>query len=150
MDAALPVGPNGGSRDQSKPPRAARRHPGPPKGAFGTKTGPLGCPRSAVEVSVGPANGSLAQIRPPGAARGPPGPQKGLFGPKRALLGAPAVLLRSLKGPKHMVWMRPTQLDQPVAVGPKSGPPGLPTDLRGLQKGLFGPKRALLGTQKCC
>ena len=30
-----------------------------------------------------------------------------------------------------MIWMRPTQLDQPVAVGPKSGPPGLPRDLQG-------------------
>ena len=44
-----------------------------------------------------------------------------------------------------MIWMRPTQLDQPVALGPKLGPPGLPKDLRGPQKGLSGPKRALLG-----
>ena len=48
------------------------------------------------------------------------------FGPKRALLGAPGVPQRSLKGPKHMVWMRPTQLDQPVAFGIKSGPRGCP------------------------
>ena len=44
-----------------------------------------------------------------------------------------------------MIWMRPTQLDQPVAVGPKLGSPGLPKALRGPQKGLSGPKRALLG-----
>ena len=41
--------------------------------------------------------------------------------------------------------MWPTQLDQPVAVGPKSGPPGLPKALRGPKKGLSGPKWALLG-----
>ena len=34
-----------------------------------------------------------------------------------------------------MIWMRPTQLDQPVAFGPKLGPPGLPR----------APKRAFLG-----
>ena len=141
MDAALPVGPNGGSRDQSKPPRAARRHPGPPKGAFGTKTGPLGCPRSAVEVSVGPANGSLAQIRHPGAAHGPPGPPKGAIWAKTGPFGDPKVLLRFLKGPKHMVWMQPTQLDQPVAVGPKSGPWGCP----GPPKGPFWAKTGPYG-----
>ena len=44
-----------------------------------------------------------------------------------------------------MIWMRPTQLDQPVALGPKLGAPGLPKDLRGPQKGLSGLKRAFLG-----
>ena len=44
-----------------------------------------------------------------------------------------------------MIWMRPTQLDQPVVLGPKSGPPGPPESLRGHQKGLYGPKWALLG-----
>ena len=51
----------------------------------------------------------------------------------------------SLKGSEHMIWMQPTQLDQPVSLGPKLGPPGLPKDLRGPQKGLSGPKWALLG-----
>ena len=41
--------------------------------------------------------------------------------------------------------MQPTQLDQPVALGPKLGPQGLPRALRGHQKGLSGPKRALFG-----
>ena len=36
--------------------------------------------------------------------------------------------------------MWPTQLDQPVALGPKSGPPGLPENLQGHQKWLSGPK----------
>jgi len=45
----------------------------------------------------------------------------------------------------NILAMWPTQLDQPVAVGPKSGPPRLPKDLRGPQKGLSEPKRALLG-----
>ena len=38
-----------------------------------------------------------------------------------------------------------TQADQLAAVGTKSGPLGPSDDLRGLQKGHFGPKRALLG-----
>ena len=82
---------------------------------------------------------------PPGLPENLRGPQKGLSGPKRALLGAPGVLLRSLEGPEHMVWMRPTQLDRPMVVWPKSGPLGLPEVLWGPQKGLSGPKRALLG-----
>ena len=47
--------------------------------------------------------------------------------------------------------MQVTQLDQPVTVGPKTGPPGPSEDLQDPQKGLLGPKRALLGplgTQK--
>ena len=40
--------------------------------------------------------------------------------------------------------MWPIQLDQPVAVRPKSGPPGLAMALLGPQKGLYGPKGALL------
>ena len=40
--------------------------------------------------------------------------------------------------------MWPIQLDQPVAVGPKSGPPGLAMALLGPQKGLYGPKGAFL------
>ena len=37
------------------------------------------------------------------------GPQKGLSRPKRALLGALGVPYRSVKGPKHVIWMRPNQ-----------------------------------------
>ena len=109
---------------------------GPPKGIFCPKRCLFGGPSSAVEVFEeagahdmdtaqpdGSASGSWAQIRPLGAAKGPPGPPKGPFWPKRAFLGAPGVQKWSLKGPKHMVWMRLTQLDQPVAVGPKTGLP---------------------------
>ena len=56
-----------------------------------------------------------------GPTEDPRGPKKGLSGPKRALLGAPGVPQRSLKRPEHTIWMLPTQLDQPVAVGTKSG-----------------------------
>ena len=50
-----------------------------------------------------------------------------------------------MKRPEHMIWIRLCQTDQPVAVGPKSGPWGLPKDLRGPHKGLSGLKRAFLG-----
>ena len=50
-----------------------------------------------------------------------------------------------MKRPEHMIWIRLSQTDQPVAVGPKSGPWGLPKDLRGPQKGLSGLKRAFFG-----
>ena len=66
-------------------------------------------------------------------------PQKGSFGPKRGLLGAPGVPLRSVKRQEHMVYMQSIQLDQPVAVGTKSGHLRPPEDLRGPQKGLLGP-----------
>ena len=71
-------------------------------------------------VALGPKFG------PPWLPKDLRGPQKGLSGPKRALMGAPGVPQRSLKGPKHMVWLRPTQLDQPVAFGINSGPRGCP------------------------
>ena len=41
--------------------------------------------------------------------------------------------------------MQPTQLDQPVAVGTKSGHFGPSEDYGGSQKGLFGRNWALLG-----
>ena len=50
-----------------------------------------------------------------------------------------------MKRLEHMIWIRLSQTDQPVAVGPKVGPPGPSEDLWGPQKGLSGPKRALLG-----
>ena len=77
-------------------------------------------------VALGPKFG------PPWLPKDLRGPQKGLSGPKRALLGALGVPQRSLKGPKHMVWMRPTQLDQPVAAWTKSD--------TGAQKGPFWTK----------
>ena len=79
------------------------------------------------------------QIRLPGAVRGRPGPQKGPSGLKWALLGALGVSQSSLKGPKHMIWMQPTQLDQPVALGPKN-PLSLPF-------GRFGPRKGLRGAR---
>ena len=48
--------------------------------------------------------------------------------------------------PKCVVTIVPTQSDQSVAVGTKSGPRGPSEDLWDLQKGHFGPKRALLGS----
>ena len=50
-----------------------------------------------------------------------------------------------MKRLEHMIWIRLSQTDQPVAVGPKVGPPGPFEDIWGPQKGLSGPKRALLG-----
>ena len=48
--------------------------------------------------------------------------------------------------PKCVVTIIPAQSDQSVAVGTKSGPVGPSEDLWDLQKGHFGPKRALLGS----
>ena len=45
--------------------------------------------------------------------------------------------------PKCVVTIIPAQSDQSVAVGTKSGPWGPSEDLWDLQKGHFGPKRAL-------
>ena len=50
-----------------------------------------------------------------------------------------------MKRLEHMIWIRLSQTDQPVAVGPKSGPWGLPKDLRGPQKGLSALKQAPFG-----
>ena len=47
--------------------------------------------------------------------------------------------------PKCVVTIIPTQSDQSVAVGTKSGPWGSSEDLLDLQKGHLGPKRVLLG-----
>ena len=43
-----------------------------------------------------------------------------------------------MKRLEHMIWIRLSQTDQPVAVGPKVGPPGP-------YKTLWGPQKALLG-----
>merc|ERR1712020_374461 len=79
------------------------------------------------------------------------GPWKFRYQGQIALFGPPG----TQKGPdtrsKCVVSMSPTQAGQSGAVGTKSGPSGPPEDLRGPQKGYFGPKRALLwspGAQK--
>jgi len=99
--------------------------PRPPwgqKGAFWAKTVPLrviGGPEEAQYQSKdGATSGSRDQIWSPG-------PSKDLQG--------------------HMIWIRLSQTDQPVAVGPKSGPWGLPKDLRGPKKAVSWRKRTLLG-----
>ena len=97
---------------------------------------------------VGPTSGTWAQIRPPGAAQGPPGLPKGPFWAKTGPFGGPgsAVEVYYRARAHDMNAAHPVaQLDQPVALGPKLGPPGLPRALRGSQRGLSGPKRALLG-----
>ena len=79
-------------------------------------------------VTVGPKTG------PPGHSEALRGPQKGLSRPKRALLGSLGVPLRSIKGPKHLIWMRPTQAQCVevfwTPVGPSRPSPGL----KGAQK----------------
>ena len=64
-------------------------------------------------------------------------------------VGASGVPKKSLKGPQCMIWMWPTQLDQPAAVKNKSAPFRNSEDLhgprrtQGPQKGLFGTLRVL-------
>ena len=117
---------------------------GPP----GTQKGPNTRSKCVVGMSPTQADQSGAV----GTKSGLPGPsddlrgtQKGHFGPKRALLGPPG----AQKGPdtrsKCVVSMSLTQTGQSGAVGTKSAPPGPSEDLRGPQKGLSRPKRALLG-----
>ena len=73
------------------------------------------------------------------------GPWKFRYQGQIAIFGPP----RTQKGPdtrsKCVVSMSPTQADQSGAVQTKFGPSGPPEDLRGPQKGHFGPKWALLG-----
>ena len=64
--------------------------------------------------------------------------KKGHFGPKKGLLGPLAATKKNHTRSKCVVTMSPTQLDYPMAVGPKSGPPGLPKGLRGPQNGFLG------------
>ena len=79
---------------------------------------------------------------------GPTGPfedPKGLFGPKRALLGPPG----AQKAPRYQVKVCGDHESNPD--GPMGSswdqiwPPRPSEDLRGPQKGLLEPKRALLG-----
>ena len=92
-----------------------------PSGAVGTKSGPFG----------------------PSEDLG--GPKKGILGPNRALLGLPG----AQKGPdirsKSVLTMSLTQVGQWEAGGTKSASPWPSEDLRGPQKGLLEPKRALSG-----
>ena len=83
-----------------------------------------------------------------GPLPGPRGLQKGPKYPFSAKLRPLAATIRPNINPKCVVTMSLTQADQLAAVGTKSGPLGPSDDLRGLQKGHFGPKRALLGAQK--
>ena len=69
---------------------------------------------------------------------------QGHFGTKGALLGPPGAQKRPDTRSKCVVTMSSTQAGQSGAVGTKSGPPGPSEDLRGPQKGHFGPKGALL------
>ena len=139
--------------------RALQGPPGPPKGAFWAKTGPFGAPWGPGETQyrgkvcgnhnsnpVGLIGGSLDQIRPPGALQDPRGPPKGSFGAKTGPFGAQR---RPNTRPKCVVTMTPTQSDQLGAVGTKSGPRGPSKTLGDPQKGLSGPKRALLGALEC-
>ena len=73
--------------------------------------------------------------------------QKGAFWAKKGTFGPLAATKSHHTRSKCVVTMSPTQLHHPMAVGPKSGPPGLLKDLRspGPPKGLFGPNRAHLG-----
>ena len=75
-------------------------------------------------------------------------PQKGFSGQNRALLGTPG----AQEGPdirsKCVLTMSLTQAGQWGAGGTKSGPPRPSKDLRGPQKGLLEPKRALLGAEE--
>ena len=76
----------------------------------------------------------------------PQGPPKGIFCPKCWPFGDPRSAVEVFEeAGAHMIWIRLSQTDQPVAVGPKVGPPGPSEDIWGPQKGLSGPKRALLG-----
>ena len=92
-----------------------------------------------------PLGCSWDQIWPIGALRGPWGPSKGLFGAKSSPFKAPW-------GPEGARYQVKVCFDhEPNSGGPMGGswdqiwPPRPSEDLRGPQKGLLEPKRALLG-----
>merc|ERR1712212_610710 len=80
-----------------------------------------------------------------GPKSGPPGLPKGPFWAKTGPFWGPRSAVEVSQGG------RAHDMDAAHPVGPTSGtwaqirPPGLPKDVRGPQKGLSGPKRALLG-----
>ena len=106
-------------------------------------------PLETVSGPLGPFGVMQSHRLVPGALRGLMGPLEGHLGPKRALLGSLGAQKRPDTRPKCVATMTPTQLDQSAAIGtksgPKSGPLGPSDDLRGLQKGSFWPRKALLG-----
>ena len=67
----------------------------------------------------------------------------GLLEAKNALLGSLVAQMRPDTRPKGVLTIYPAQSDQSVAVGTQSGPWGPSEDFWDLQKGHFGPKRAL-------
>ena len=73
----------------------------------------------------------------------PPSPQIPIGNTEATLLGSLVAQKRPDTRPKCVVTIIPAQSDQSVAVGTKSGPWGPSEDLWDLQKGHFGPKRAL-------
>ena len=92
-----------------------------------------------------PLGCSWDQIWPIGALRGPWGPPKGLFGAKFSPFKAPL-------GPEGVRYQVKVSFDhEPNSGGPMGGSwdqiwlPRPPEDLRGPQKGLLGPNRALSG-----
>ena len=68
----------------------------------------------------------------------------GLLEAKNALLGSLVAQKRPHTRPKCVVTIIPAQSDQSVAIWTKSGPPVPSETLWGPQKGLLGPKQALL------
>ena len=67
------------------------------------------------------------------------GAKKRHFGPKRSLLGSLAAQKRPNISQKCVVTMIPTQTEQPVAVGTKSGPRGPPRTSKATKRGTLGP-----------
>ena len=70
--------------------------------------------------------------------RGRQGPSKGPFWAKTGPFGALGVPQRSIKGPKHLIWMRPTQAQCVevfwTPVGPSRPTPGLRGGPKGAPK----------------
>lgn len=67
------------------------------------------------------------------------GAKKRHVGPKRSLLGSLAAQKRPNISQKCVVTMIPTQTEQPVAVGTKSGPRGPPRTSKATKRGTLGP-----------
>ena len=53
-----------------------------------------------------------------------------------------------MKRPEHVIWTRFSQTDQPVAVGLKAGPWGLPKYLRGFKRPFLGENGPFWGPQE--
>ena len=121
-------------------------------GLLAAKKRPDTRPKSVVTMSPTHAQqpgGFGTKSGPSGPFEDRQDPQKGHFGPKRALLRPLGAKKRPNTRPKCVVTMTPTQSDRLEAVGTKSGPWGPSEDLQDPQKGLSGPKRAVLGALEC-